>query len=120
MNARLSARWNARLSALCRLRLLLALVLVMATAALCAQSEAQSSVTARHLNVSLVTDTTSVAADSSHRTVPPHVGLLFDLEPGLGDRWLAYVALAPASVIEDLLVGGSGSGPAEVPYPTGE
>ena len=27
---------------------------------------------------------------------------LLDMEPGLGDAWLAYLALAPASVIEDL------------------
>lgn len=30
---------------------------------------------------------------------------LLDLEPGLGDRWLAYLALAPASVLDDLLSG---------------
>ena len=33
---------------------------------------------------------------------PPAEGLL-DLEPGLGDAWLTYVALAPATVIDDLM-----------------
>jgi hypothetical protein len=28
---------------------------------------------------------------------------LLDMEPGLGDAWLAYVALAPGTVVEDLL-----------------
>ena len=28
---------------------------------------------------------------------------LLDLEPGLGDAWLAYMALAPASVIDELM-----------------
>jgi hypothetical protein len=28
---------------------------------------------------------------------------LLDLEPGLGDSWYAYLALAPEAVIEDLL-----------------
>lgn len=30
---------------------------------------------------------------------------LLDQEPGLGDRWPAYVALAPASVVNDLCEG---------------
>ena len=30
---------------------------------------------------------------------------LLDLEPGLGDRWFVYMALAPASIIEDLTRG---------------
>jgi len=29
--------------------------------------------------------------------------MLLDLEPTLGDAWLAYLALAPATVVEDLL-----------------
>jgi hypothetical protein len=33
---------------------------------------------------------------------------LIDLEPGLGDRWLAYLALAPTSVVDDLLAGPAG------------
>jgi hypothetical protein len=33
---------------------------------------------------------------------------LLELEPGLGDRWLAYLALAPASVLDDLLAGSTG------------
>lgn len=33
---------------------------------------------------------------------------LLDLEPVLGDRWLAYLALAPASVVDDLLAGPTG------------
>ena len=34
---------------------------------------------------------------------------LVDLEPGLGDSWLAYLALAPKTVIEDLLGRGTAS-----------
>lgn len=33
---------------------------------------------------------------------------LLDLAPGLGDRWLAYLALAPATIIDDLLAGPAG------------
>lgn len=33
---------------------------------------------------------------------------LLAMEPGLGDRWLAYLALAPASVVDDLLSGPTG------------
>ncbi len=33
---------------------------------------------------------------------------LLDLEPSLGDRWLTYLALAPASVLDDLLSGPTG------------
>ncbi len=35
--------------------------------------------------------------------VGPRAEGLLDLEPGLGDAWLAYLALAPATVIEDLI-----------------
>lgn len=28
---------------------------------------------------------------------------LLDMEPGLDDRWMAYLALAPGTVIDDLL-----------------
>jgi len=28
---------------------------------------------------------------------------LLELEPGLGDRWFAYLALAPAEVVDDLI-----------------
>jgi hypothetical protein len=31
---------------------------------------------------------------------------LLDSEPGLGDRWFAYLALAPRSVVNDLSAGG--------------
>jgi hypothetical protein len=31
---------------------------------------------------------------------------LLDMEPGLGDAWLAYVALAPSSVVSDMLATG--------------
>jgi len=40
--------------------------------------------------------------------VGPRTEALLDLEPGLGDRWLAYLALAPASVVEDLMRGEAG------------
>jgi hypothetical protein len=33
---------------------------------------------------------------------------LLDEQPELGDHWLAYLVLAPLSVIEDMLHGGSG------------
>ena len=33
----------------------------------------------------------------------PRAEGLLDLEPGLGDAWLAYLALAPESVIDDLM-----------------
>jgi hypothetical protein len=36
---------------------------------------------------------------------------LLDMEPDLGDRRLVCTAPAPTSVIEDLMMGGSGSGP---------
>jgi thiol:disulfide interchange protein len=117
MNAPLSARWNPRLSALCRLRLLLALVLVVATAALCAQSEAQSSVTARHLNVSLVADTTAVSPDSSHRAVPPHVGLLFDLEPGWHVYWTNAGDSGEPPAVKWSLPAGVTVGPLQFPAP---
>lgn len=35
--------------------------------------------------------------------IGPRAEAMLDLEPGLGDAWLAYVALAPATVIDDLL-----------------
>jgi hypothetical protein len=34
---------------------------------------------------------------------------LLDMEPGLGERWLAYLALAPGSVIGDMIADGSES-----------
>jgi thiol:disulfide interchange protein len=119
MNARLSARWSACLNTrpLCRLRLLLALLLVMATAALCAQSEAQSSVTARHLKVSLVADTASVSPDSSHRAVPPHVGLLFDLEPGWHVYWTNAGDSGEPPTVKWSLPAGVSVGPLQFPAP---
>ena len=35
--------------------------------------------------------------------VGPRAERLLGLEPGLGDAWLAYLALAPATVIDDLI-----------------
>jgi hypothetical protein len=36
---------------------------------------------------------------------PEQAEVLVSSEPQLGDRWLAYLALAPVSVIEDLIRG---------------
>lgn len=38
------------------------------------------------------------------------IEILLDAEPELGDAWLAYLALAPVSVIEDLLGEGGRAG----------
>lgn len=40
--------------------------------------------------------------------VGPRAEALLDMEPGLGDRWLAYLTLAPGTVIEDLMRGEAG------------
>jgi hypothetical protein len=37
--------------------------------------------------------------------VDQHVEALIDMEPGLGDAWLAYVALMPGAVIRELVGG---------------
>jgi hypothetical protein len=37
---------------------------------------------------------------------PEQAEVLVSSEPNLGDRWLAYLALAPGSVIDDLIWGG--------------
>jgi hypothetical protein len=37
-------------------------------------------------------------------------GEMLDSEPGLGNPWLAYLALCPDSVIEDLVEGGGEAG----------
>ncbi len=70
-----------------RLRLLLMLAFIFATAGICVRGDAQTSVEARHLKVTLVSDQASIDANSSHTAVPPHVGLLFDLEPGWHVYW---------------------------------
>ena len=77
MNRRWSAPWNA--SPQWRLRLALILALVLTVVVFCTRGDAQSSVTAPHVKVSLVTDQESVSSDAAHTAVPPHVGLLFDL-----------------------------------------
>src|SRR5438270_11367645 len=89
MNPRLSARLHARPPAgyEWRLRLMWALLLVMTLVVFCTRGNAQSRVAARHLTVSLVADRDSLSPDSSHTSVPPHVGLLFDLEPGWHVYW---------------------------------
>ena len=38
-----------------------------------------------------------------HGLSGPPAEVLLDLEPGLGDAWLAYMALSPATVIGDLI-----------------
>jgi thiol:disulfide interchange protein DsbD len=85
MNARLHARPPRDFEY--RLRLLPAFLLVLTMAAFCIRGDAQTSVEARHLKVSLVADQASVSPDSSHTAMPPHVGLLFDLEPGWHVYW---------------------------------
>ena len=85
LNRRRSARWGA--SPQWRLRLALILLPVMTVVALCTRGDAQTSVEARHLKVSLVADQASVSPDAAHTAVPPHVGLLFDLEPGWHVYW---------------------------------
>jgi thiol:disulfide interchange protein DsbD len=85
MNARLHARPTGDFEY--RLRLLPAFLLVVTMAAFCLRGDAQSSVEARHLKVSLVADQASVSPGSSHTAMPPHVGLLFDLEPGWHIYW---------------------------------
>jgi thiol:disulfide interchange protein DsbD len=66
------------------LRAALILLLVMTVVVFATRGDAQTSVAARHLKVSLVADRAAVSPDAA---VPPHVGLLFDLEPGWHVYW---------------------------------
>jgi thiol:disulfide interchange protein len=124
MNTRLKARlalrrsasgWNA--SPQWRLRLMLILTLVMTLVAFCTRGDAQSSVEARHLKVSLVADRTAVSPDPTHRTVPPHVGLLFDLEPGWHVYWTNAGDSGEPPAAKWTLPQGVSVGPLQFPAP---
>jgi thiol:disulfide interchange protein len=101
----------------CRLRLLFAFVLVVATAAFCVRADAQTSVEARHLKVSLVADQASVSADAAHTAVPPHVGLLFDLEPGWHVYWTNAGDSGEPPAVKWTLPDGVTVGPLQFPAP---
>jgi DsbC/DsbD-like thiol-disulfide interchange protein/cytochrome c biogenesis protein CcdA len=105
---------NVRL--LCRLRLLLAF-LVVATTALCVRANAQTSVEARHLKVSLVADQGSISGNSSHTAVPPHVGLLFDLEQGWHVYWTNAGDSGEPPTVKWTLPTGVTVGPLQFPVP---
>jgi DsbC/DsbD-like thiol-disulfide interchange protein/cytochrome c biogenesis protein CcdA len=124
MNTRLSARltrrrsasgWNA--SPEWRLRLTLILLLVMTLVAFCTRGDAQTSVTAAHLKVSLVADRTAVSPDPTHRTVPPHVGLLFELEPEWHIYWTNAGDSGEPPEVKWALPAGVTVGPLQFPAP---
>ena len=110
MNARPKA------SPQCRFRLYLSVLLVMA-AALCARSQAQTSVAAPHLKVSLVADQGSVSSQTSRREMPPHVGLLFDLEPGWHVYWTNAGDSGEPPEVKWTLPAGVMVGPLQFPAP---
>ena len=129
MNPRLSARLPARspVGHEWRLRMMWALLLVLTLAVFCtpgiAQSgiaqggNGQSSVAARHLTVSLVADQASVSPDASHTAVPPHVGLLFDLEPGWHVYWTNAGDSGEPPSVKWTLPAGVTVGPLQFPAP---
>ncbi|HZD77812.1 MAG TPA: protein-disulfide reductase DsbD domain-containing protein, partial [Acidobacteriaceae bacterium] len=110
----MNAHFNAGLQR--RLRLFLSVLLVMA-AAIGARSQAQTSVAAPHLKVSLVADQGSVSAQSSHRDMPPHVGLLFDLEPGWHVYWTNAGDSGEPPEVKWALPAGVTVGPLQFPAP---
>lgn len=124
MNTRLRARlsrrrsagyWNA--SPAWRLRVMLILTLVMTLVAFCTRGDAQSSATAPHLRVSLVADRTAVTPDPTHRTVPPHVGLLFDLDPEWHIYWTNAGDSGEPPTVQWSLPEGVSVGPLQFPAP---
>src|ERR1700749_3652433 len=123
MNTRLSARLNRRRSARRgaspqgRLRMALILLLVMTLVAFCTRGDAQTSVEARHLKVSLVADQASVSLDAAHTAVPPHVGLLFDLEPGWHVYWTNAGDSGEPPAVKWTLPEGVTVGPLQFPVP---
>ncbi len=123
MNPRLSARWNERRNARWnrspqwRLRLALILVLAMTVVAFCTRGDAQTSVTAPHVKVSLVADQASVASDAAHTAVPPHLGLLFDLEPGWHVYWTNAGDSGEPPEVKWTLPAGVTVGPLQFPAP---
>ena len=100
-----------------RLRVALILALVLTMAAFCTRGDAQTSVEARHLKVSLVADRTAVSPDASHRAVPPHVGLLFDLEPGWHVYWTNAGDSGEPPAVKWTLPTGVTVGPLQFPAP---
>src|SRR5882757_834242 len=115
LNRRWSARWNR--SPQWRLRLALILALVMTGVAFCARSDAQTSVTAPHLKVSLLADQASLASDAAHTAVPPHLGLLFDLEPGWHVYWTNAGDSGEPPEVKWTLPAGVTVGPLQFPAP---
>src|ERR1700751_1961334 len=111
----MNARLNARL--MCWLRLLPALLLVLAMAAFSIPSRAQSRVESRHLTVSLVADQASVSPDASHTAVPPHVGRLFDLKPDWHVYWTNAGDSGEPPAVKWTLPEGVTVGPLQFPAP---
>ncbi len=104
-------------SGLCRLRLLPALLLLIATAVFCVRSDAQTSVVAPHVKVSLVADQASISADAAHTAMPPHLGLLFDLEPGWHVYWTNAGDSGEPPEVKWTLPAGATVGPLQFPAP---
>jgi thiol:disulfide interchange protein DsbD len=100
-----------------RLRLLLILAFIFATAGFCVRGDAQTSVEARHLKVSLVSDQSSITANASHTAVPPHVGLLFNLEPGWHVYWSNAGDSGEPPSVKWTLPAGVTVGPLQFPAP---
>ena len=95
----------------------LILLLVMTVVAFCTRGDAQTSVEARHLKVSLVADQASVSLDAAHTAVPPHVGLLFDLEPGWHVYWTNAGDSGEPPAVKWTLPDGVTVGPLQFPAP---
>src|ERR1700761_6386492 len=100
-------------SGLCRLRLLL----LIATAIFCVRSDAQTSVVAPHVKVSLLADQASISADATHTAMPPHLGLLFDLEPGWHVYWTNAGDSGEPPDVKWTLPAGATVGPLQFPAP---
>jgi thiol:disulfide interchange protein DsbD len=99
------------------LRAALILLLVMTVVAFCTRGDAQTSLEARHLKVSLVADQASVSLDAAHTAVPPHVGLLFDLEPGWHVYWTNAGDSGEPPAVKWALPAGVTVGPLQFPPP---
>src|ERR1700756_2722322 len=102
---------------LCRLRLLPALLLLIATAAFCVRGDAQTSVVAPHVKVSLLADQASISANAAHTAMPPHLGLLFDLEPGWHVYWTNAGDSGEPPAAKWTLPQGVSVGPLQFPAP---
>jgi thiol:disulfide interchange protein DsbD len=100
-----------------RLRLALILTLILTVVAFCTRGDAQTSVQAAHVKVSLLTDRTAVAPDPTHRTVAAHVGLLFDLQPGWHVYWTNAGDSGEPPAVKWSLPAGVTVGPLQFPAP---